>query len=205
MLRDEHDPQVYGVYFFGLDRAGHTFYRYHRPDSFGDVSDPELKKYGRVIEAYYGHLDAILGEYLQSLGPEEILVVLSGHGMEPLPVTRRVVETFKGGSSLSGYHDDGPDGLALFYGPGIARGTKFQGGSVVDITPTLLYLMGLPLGQDMEGTLLADVLEESLSRNQPVTFISSYRDFLIEPRKEEGVFDLPSPLDTLPDILDSRE
>ena len=91
---------------------------------------------------------------------------------------RRIVETFKGDSYLTGYHDDGPDGLALFYGPGIAQGAKFQG-SVVDVTPTLLYLMGLPLGQDMDGTLLADILEESLSRSQPVTFISSYRNFLI--------------------------
>jgi hypothetical protein len=137
--------------------------------------------------------------------PEEILVVLSGHGMEPLPVTRRVVETFKASSHLTGYHDAAPDGLALFYGPGIARGAKFQGASVVDITPTLLYLMGLPLGQDMEGTLLADVLEESLSRNQPATFISSYKNFLIEARREEGAFDLLSPLDTMPELLDTRE
>jgi len=168
MLRNSHDPQVYGIYFFGLDNVGHTFFRYHRPESFGDVSDRELNKYGRVIEAYYSHLDAILGEYLQSRREDEILVVLSGHGMEALPVARRIVEFFKGGRNLSGYHDAGPDGLALFFGPGIARGAKFQGASVVDITPTLLYLMGLPLGQDMDGNLIFGILEEALSRSQPV-------------------------------------
>ena len=57
----------------------------------------------------------------------------------------------------------------------------------------------------MDGTLLADVLEESLSRIQPATFISSYRNFLIEPRKEEPPYDTPSPLDALPDVLDERE
>jgi predicted AlkP superfamily phosphohydrolase/phosphomutase len=202
LLKDTDDPQVYGLYLFGLDRVAHTFYRFHRPESFGDVSDSELTKYGRVIEAYYGYLDTIVGEYIQSQRPEEILVVLSGHGMKPLPLTSRIVETFKGGTYLTGYHDDGPDGLALFYGPGIAQGAKFQGASVVDITPTLLYLMGLPLGQDMEGTLIADVLEESLSRTQPVTFISSYRNFLIAPRKEENAFDLPSPLDALTEPRD---
>jgi hypothetical protein len=150
-------------------------------------------------------MDAILGVFLQSKHPEEILVVLSGHGMEPLPVTRRIVETFKGNRDLFGYHDHGPDGLVLFYGSGIARGAKIQGASVVDITPTLLYLMGLPLGQDMDGTLLAGVLEESLSRNQPATFISSYRNFLIEPRKEEPSYDAPSPLDSLPEMQDARD
>jgi hypothetical protein len=95
--------------------------------------------------------------------------------------------------------------MLLLHGPGIARGAMIQGASVVDVTPTLLYLMGLPLGQDMDGHLLAQVLEESLSRIQPATFISSYRNFLIEPRKEEPSYDTPSPLDTLPEVLDGRE
>ncbi len=203
-LRESQPPHVYAIYFFGLDNLGHTFFRYHRPDSFGDVSERELKKYGRAIDAYYSHLDTILGEYLQSLQPEETLVVVSGHGMEPLSVPRRVVEALKGSSHLSGYHKGAPDGLALFYGPGIGQGVKLQGASVVDITPTLLYLMGLPIGQDMEGNLLAGILEESLSRTQPVTFISSYHNFLIEPRREEESFERPSPLDALPQALEGQ-
>lgn len=203
-LRESQSPHVYAIYFFGLDNLGHTFFRYHRPDSFGDVSELELKKYGRAIDAYYSHLDTILGEYLQSLQPEETLVVVSGHGMEPLSVPRRVVEALKSSSHLTGYHEGAPDGLALFYGPGIAQGVNLQGASVVDITPTLLYLMGLPIGQDMEGNLLAAVLEESLSRTQPVTFISSYHNFLIGPRREEESFERPSPLDDLPQAFDNR-
>ncbi len=204
-LRESQDPHVFAIYFFGLDNLGHIFFRYHRPESFGDVNERELKKYGRAIEAYYSYLDTVLGDYLQSLQPEETLVVISGHGMEALPVSRRVAEAFKGGSHLSGYHEGAPDGLALFYGPGIAQGAKFQGASVVDITPTLLYLMGLPIGQDMEGNLLAAVLKESLSRTQPVTFISSYHNFLIGPRREEDSFERPSPLDALPEALESRD
>ena len=203
-LRESQAPHVYAIYFFGLDNLGHTFFRYHRPDAFGDVSERELKKYGRAIDAYYSHLDTILGDYLQSLQPEETLIVVSGHGMEPLTVPRRIVEAFKSSSHLTGYHEGAPDGLALFYGPGIAKGVKLQDASVVDITPTLLYLMGLPIGQDMEGNLLAAVLEESLSRTQPVTFISSYHNFLIEPRREEESFELPSPLDALPQALEGR-
>ncbi len=205
MLRDRYDPQVYGIYFFGLDVVGHTFMRYHNPDAFGDVSPAELRKYGRVVNAYYNQLDTIVGEHLQSMLPNEILVVLSGHGIEPLSVTRRIIETFKGNTHLSGYHQQGPDGMVLFYGRGIEPGAKIQGASVVDITPTLLYLMGLPLGQDMDGRLLTDILEESLVRSQPVAFISSYHNFLIEPRTEEVTFEGPSPLDLLPGTLDEME
>jgi predicted AlkP superfamily phosphohydrolase/phosphomutase len=205
MLRAMYDPQVYGIYFFGLDVVSHTFMRYHSPDEFGDVSDAELRKYGRVVDAYYSQLDTILGEHLQSMRPNEILVVMSGHGIEPLPLARRIVESFKGNPHRSGYHDRGPDGLVLFYGSGIEPGAKIQGASVVDITPTLLYLMGLPLGQDMDGRLITDVLEESLVRSQPVAFISSYHNFLIEPRTEGLSYEFPSPLDLLPGVLDESE
>ncbi len=205
MLRGRYDPQVYGIYFFGLDVVGHTFMRYHDPAAFGDVSDAELRKYSRVVNAYYNQLDTVLGEYLQSMRPNEILVVLSGHGIEPLPLAKRIVESFKGNSHLSGYHQQGPDGMVLFYGQGIEPGVTIQGGSVVDITPTLLYLLGLPLGQDMDGRLLTDVLEESLVLSQPVAFISSYHNFLIEPRTDGASFELPSPLDLLPGTLDEME
>jgi predicted AlkP superfamily phosphohydrolase/phosphomutase len=196
LLRGESNPDVYAIYFFGLDAVGHYFTRYHLPESFGDVNDEEIRKYGRTIDAYYRYLDTLLGSYIQSRQANETIVVLSGHGMEPLPILRRVVEPFKGNPHLSGYHEDG---LMILYGSGIAPGAKMQGPSVLDVAPTLLYLMGLPLGRDMPGSLRADALEEELVRTQPVTFISSYHNFLVEPRRP-GAADEWSPLDAIPEL-----
>jgi predicted AlkP superfamily phosphohydrolase/phosphomutase len=204
-LRDDFDPDVYAIYFFGLDTIGHYFTRYHRPDHFGDVSDDEIRKYGRTIEAYYHHLDAVLGEFMERRAENETIIVLSGHGMEPLPLARRIVEPFKGNPHLSGYHEASPDGLLILNGPGIAEGVKFQGASILDVAPTLLYLMGLPLGLDMDGALLTEVLEEELIRSQPVTFISSYHNFLIEARRAEDVVDTWSPLDAIPRLLENPD
>jgi Type I phosphodiesterase / nucleotide pyrophosphatase len=202
LTRQEQDPQVFAIYFFGLDVVGHYFTRYAEPERFGDVSDAEVRKYGRAVAAYYRYLDGILSDYMQRRAPNETLLVLSGHGMEPLPLARRVIEPFKGNPYLSGFHEGSPDGLLILSGAGIAPGTKLQGASVLDITPTLLYLMGLPLGQDMGGFLLTDALLDEVKRNQPVTLISSYRNFLIEPRRaDEGQADA-SPLDALPEILE---
>ena len=203
-LRDELDPDVFAIYFFGLDIVGHYFTRYQRPDRFGDVSDAEIRKFGRTVEAYYRFLDSILGDYLQRRADNEILVVVSGHGMEPLPLAERIIEPFKGNPYLSGTHEDAPDGLLILYGPDIIPGAKLSGASVLDITPTLLYLLGLPLGRDMDGRLRTDVLSEELLRNQPVTFISSYRDFLIGPRRADELGDGASPLDALPAIAEPR-
>jgi len=196
LLRKELDPDVYAVYFFGLDAVGHYFTRYHLPERFGNVSDEEIRTYGRTVDAYYRYLDTILGGYIQSRRANETIVVLSGHGMDALPILRRVIEPFKGNQYLSGYHEASPDGLLILYGSGIAAGAKMQGASVLDVTPTLLYLMGLPLGRDMPGSLRADALEEELVRTQPVTFISSYHNFLIEPRRPDTIDDR-SPLDAI--------
>lgn len=202
LLRRERDPEVFAIYFFGLDVIGHYFTRFSQPERFGNVSDAEIRKYGRAVEAYYRYLDGIVGDTMQRRAPNETLLVLSGHGMEPLTLLRQVVEPFKGNPYLSGFHEGAPDGLLILSGAGVAAGAKLQGASILDITPTLLYLMGLPLGQDMDGYLLTDALLEDLKRDQPVTLISSYRNFLIEPRRSDDGRDEGSPLDALPEILE---
>ena len=141
---------------------------------------------------------------MQKRAPNETIVILSGHGMEALSLGRRILAPLQGSPYLSGIHENAPDGLLLFNGAGIASGRKLQGASVVDVTPTLLYLMGLPLGQDMDGSLLTDVLEDELKKSQPVTFISSYRNFFIESRPEDWLGE-SSPLDALPGLLESAE
>jgi arylsulfatase A-like enzyme len=148
------------------------------------VSDAEVRRYGRVVQSYYRHLDTIIGEYMQKRAGNETIVILSGHGMDALSLAGRIIAPLQGSPYLSGVHENAPDGLLILNGAGIASGRKLQGASVVDVAPTLLYLMGLPLGQDMDGSLLTDVLEDELKKNQPVTFISSYRNFLIESRPE---------------------
>ncbi len=203
-LREEFQPEVFATYYFGLDVIGHYFTRYDQPERFGDVSDEEIRRYGRVVSSYYRFLDAIVGEYMQRRAENETIVILSGHGMEALSLARRILAPFQGSAHLSGIHENAPDGLLILNGAGIASGRKLQGASVVDVAPTLLYLMGLPLGQDMDGSLLTDVLEDELKRSQPVTFISSYRNFLIESHPDEWLFE-SSPLDALPAPLESSE
>ncbi len=203
-LRKEREPEVFATYYFGLDGIGHYFTRYHEPERFGDVSDSEIRRYGRVVESYYRHLAAIVGEHMQERADNETLMILSGHGMEALSLGRRILAPLQGSLHLSGVHENAPDGLLLLHGPGIAAGRKLQGASVVDVAPTLLYLMGLPLGQDMDGRLLTDCLEDELKRSQPVTFISSYRNFIIESRPGDFLFEA-SPLDALPGLLESVE
>ena len=68
---------------------------------------------------------------------------------------------------MSGTHADAPDGLLLAVGDGIRAGAMLHGASVLDVAPTILYLMGLPVARDMEGRVLTEMLDERLRPRPP--------------------------------------
>ena len=48
----------------------------------------------------------------------------------------------------------------MLHGPGIRRDERIEGATLLDIAPTVLTLLGLPIGEDMEGKLLVNAFEE---------------------------------------------
>ena len=76
--------QFTAIRYPGIDAVGHYYLRYAVPREFGDVSDEERLRHGRVLEQYYTYLDGIVGRAMTSLGPDDLLLVVSGFGMEPL-------------------------------------------------------------------------------------------------------------------------
>lgn len=59
------------------------------------------------------------------------------------------------------------DGLLLAAGRGIAAGEAIVRASVTDIAPLALYLLGLPIPENMEGKLLEPLIQPDLLRNEP--------------------------------------
>jgi predicted AlkP superfamily phosphohydrolase/phosphomutase len=50
-----------------------------------------------------------------------------------------------------------PHGLLLACGPGITPGTKVQNAAIVDLAPTLLQRLGVPIPEDMDGRVLPEL------------------------------------------------
>jgi predicted AlkP superfamily phosphohydrolase/phosphomutase len=157
-----------------LDQIGHYFLRYAVPSEFGDVTDDERRRLGPVLERHYAVLDEAIGRAMAGLGPDDLLVVVSGYGMEPLGFAKRLVERVIGDPDVSGTHEDAPDGFLLAYGASVAKGRQPARASVVDVTPTILYFLGLPIGRDMDGYALTDLFQRSFTDERPITFIPSY-------------------------------
>lgn len=166
-------PRFLAARFPGIDAVGHRFLRYAVPSAFGDVSEEESQKFGRVLEQYYGFVDTVVGREIARLGPNDLLLVVSGFGMEPQTPGKRVLEIIAGNPEISGTHERAPDGFVLAFGGPVAAGRPPRA-SVVDLTPTILYFLGLPVGRDMDGFARIDLFKPAFISDKPVTYIPSY-------------------------------
>jgi len=55
-------------------------------------------------------------------------------------------------------------GIFFAYGDNIKEGIQLEGPSIMDLTPTILHLMSLPIPKDMDGKVLEQMFEEGISR-----------------------------------------
>jgi len=173
-LAASHPTQVTVIRYQSLDPIGHYFLRYAMPSEFGDVSDDERRRLGLVLERHYAFIDEAIGRAIAALGPDDLLLVVSGYGMKPLSPSKRLLEKAIGDSNLSGTHDGAPEGFLMAYGAPVAKGRLPVQGWVVDVVPTVLYFLGLPVARDMDGYARTDIFQRSFTDDRPITFIPTY-------------------------------
>ncbi|MCI0568134.1 MAG: alkaline phosphatase family protein [Acidobacteria bacterium] len=179
----------------GLDRVSHRFLRFAMPASFGDVPRTEVEKYGRVLEWYYRYLDGWIGKFISpdpaagdgsGEGGPTLVLIVSPHGIDPLPLERRLLVALEGDRFESGYHGRAPDGLIVVSGPGVAHGKPLGKASVLDVTPSLLYYFRLPIGSDMDGHPLTRLFQEETLADAPLLLIPSYEASRLSGRSDEA-------------------
>lgn len=166
--------QVTMVRYQSLDPIGHYFLRYAVPSEFGDVTEEERRRFGQGLENHYSLIDEAIGLAIATLGPDDLLLVVSGYGMEPLSFGKRVMEQLVGDPEVSGSHEAAPEGFLMAYGASVAQARVLRRASVVDVVPTVLDLLGLPIGCDMDGYARPDLFHPSFTGQRPITFIPTY-------------------------------
>jgi predicted AlkP superfamily phosphohydrolase/phosphomutase len=172
-LQEVHPAQVLAVRFQALDSAAHYLLRYAVPRAFGDVSEDERRQYGRLLEQHYDLVDGILGRIIAARRADDLLLVVSGFGIEPMSIGKRLLEGALGNRELSGTHETAPDGFVIAYGGNVAAG-RLPRASVVDIAPTVLYYLGLPVPRDMDGYARTDIFTSAFTAERPISFVPTY-------------------------------
>jgi predicted AlkP superfamily phosphohydrolase/phosphomutase/tetratricopeptide (TPR) repeat protein len=143
------------VYYEGIDRFGHEFMQFH-PPKMEQVSQEEFDAYQHCMVGIYRFHDMLLETLLSIAGDDTAVILMSDHGyynnyLRPDPR--------EGKSGPVEWHR--PFGILAARGPGFQSGSRLYGATILDVTPTVLHLLGLPAAYDMPGRVLAEVLENS--------------------------------------------
>ena len=120
-LAASHPTRITITRYQSLDVIGHHFLRYAMPSEFGDVNDEDRQKWGAVLEQHYSVIDDAVGRAMGSMGSDDLLLIVSGYGMEPMGFAKRTLERLVGDPDLNGTHEAAPDGFLLAYGGPVAR------------------------------------------------------------------------------------
>lgn len=62
------------------------------------------------------------------------------------------------------------NGIVALKGVGIEKGKKIEGAGIIDLAPTILYLMGLPVDPDMDGKVLQQAIVPDYLAHHPVRY-----------------------------------
>jgi predicted AlkP superfamily phosphohydrolase/phosphomutase len=119
-----------------------------------------------VVEACYLREDIFCGPFVEEL-PDIFLLLRPGYkGDGQLDAglvsatTQAELERFRGNHTM--------DGIYMASGPTVRSGMTLRGANLIDVAPTLLYLMDIPIPEDMDGRVLAGTVREEHLRAWPV-------------------------------------
>ena len=60
------------------------------------------------------------------------------------------------------------DGLFVAWGSMVRPGSVVQGASIMDVAPTILYALGMPVPDDMDGRVLSEIFAEDFRSRRPL-------------------------------------
>lgn len=141
------------VYFDAIDHYCHGFMKYHPPLREG-ISQKLYDCYNAVVEGGYRLHDMMLARLLELAGPDTTVMICSDHGFHPDHLRPVKLPSEPAGPAAEHRHH----GIVVLKGPGVKQDELIYGASLLDITPTILALYGLPVGEDMDGKPLVQAL-----------------------------------------------
>lgn len=142
------------VYYNGIDHFCHGFMHYH-PPRLEWVPEERYQIYRDVVNGAYRFHDMMLDTLLQLAGPETTVILVSDHGFHSDHLRPRGIPKEPAGPAIQ----HRPFGIVCMKGENIKQDERIYGATLLDITPTILTMFGLPVGEDMDGRVLLQAFE----------------------------------------------
>jgi predicted AlkP superfamily phosphohydrolase/phosphomutase/tetratricopeptide (TPR) repeat protein len=158
------------VYFDAIDHFGHGFMKYHHPRQDW-IPERDFELYSNIIDMGYRFHDLMLGQTLSKIDLNQTTVVIcSDHGFHPDHLRPRAIPKEPAGPAVE--HRE--HGVFLIAGPGIRKDALIHGATLLDVTPTILTVFGLPVGEDMDGEPLLECFEPQGEQLPEVEWVESW-------------------------------
>jgi len=128
-----------------------------------DLTDPATGK--NVVEKVFKREELFHGRYLYKA--PDLLLQFKDYEYRMRPSDSTIYDSRQGPlgkvnieSRTSGSHRS--NGILILWGKRFKGGYEIKGSKIVDIAPTILHTMGLPVPDDMDGRVLADAFVEDV-------------------------------------------
>ena len=143
------------VYYNGIDHFCHGFMHYHPPRMEG-IPEDRFEIYKDVVNGAYRFHDMMLETLLNLAGPDVTVLLVSDHGFHSDHLRPRGIPAEPAGPAVQ----HRPFGIFCMKGAHVQQDERIYGATLLDVTPTILTLFGLPVGSDMDGRVLVQAFEE---------------------------------------------
>lgn len=168
MRRDRTPFDLEMLLLRGVDPVSHHFWRFYEPGApvYADeapLTAAERATHDGEVERHYRYVDGLLAELDAKPEADHVYLVLSDHGFE---AGKREFD----GEPLSGMHRTPAalHGILIAAGGPVRGGVQLAEASILDVAPTALHLLGLPLPESLEGRVLAEALDPAWMRAHEV-------------------------------------
>ncbi len=152
----ENEPWDFmAVYYNAIDHFCHGFMHFHPPRMEG-VPEDKFEIYKDVVNGAYRFHDMMLQTLLTLAGPDATVLLVSDHGFHSDHLRPRGIPREPAGPAVQHRQF----GIFCMQGAHVKQDERIYGASLLDVTPTILTLFGLPVGQDMDGRVLVQAFEE---------------------------------------------
>ncbi len=152
----ENEPWDFmAVYYNAIDHFCHGFMHFHPPRMEG-LPEDQFEIYKDVVNGAYRFHDMMQQTLLELAGPEATVLLVSDHGFHSDHLRPRGIPDEPAGPAVQHRNF----GIVALKGAHIKQDERIYGATLLDVTPTILTLFGLPVGEDMDGRVLVQAFEE---------------------------------------------
>jgi predicted AlkP superfamily phosphohydrolase/phosphomutase/tetratricopeptide (TPR) repeat protein len=145
------------VYYNAIDHFCHGFMNFHPPRMEG-VPEAQFEIYKDVVNGAYRFHDMMLQTLVELAGPEATVILVSDHGFHSDHLRPRGIPREPAGPAAQ-HRNFGIVAIKGAHGGHIRQDERIYGATLLDVTPTILTLFGLPVGADMDGRVLVQAFE----------------------------------------------